>query len=126
MSNGYPTVLTGTDYQIPLRSIANLNVTYGFLNPSSSEPGLVAFSADGSLLFEFLQEASRVDVYETQAMHLVRRINLEQASSVRQMIVDRDNKYLFLGDQSVFPGLRAYLVNPPSKPPLTFPAHSLA
>jgi hypothetical protein len=97
---------------------------FGVLNPSTSPAGLVAFSADGQLLFELPPDELRVDVYDTRAMHLMRRINLDQGISVTQMVVDRDNKYLFLNVPG-YPGLLGYLVNPPSPPPPIFPAHTL-
>jgi hypothetical protein len=125
LSYDYPTGQGDTHYRIPLRSTTDLNTTFGFLNPNTSRAGLVAFGADGTLLFEFLQEDLRVDVYETQAMRLVRRINVDSHVSAKQMVVDSDDKHLFISSEG-YPGVLGYLVHPRSTGPLTVPAHSLA
>jgi YVTN family beta-propeller protein len=113
-----------------VRSTADLNVVQGSLL-SANFPTDIGYSFDGSLLFQTMQQRSRIDVFQTATFQLARTITLperaipaDEQNATQSMAVDRTNSYFFVS--SIFgtaPGVYVYSLTPP--PRSQTPAKSL-
>lgn len=125
---------SGQHYKIPERSTADFNTSFGVLNPDdTAHLGHIAYSADGTMLFRHIFKdggiAGEIDVLDAATMRRLRSISLPSWASVAKMVVDRDNRYLFIGspDPLYYPdsvGLIVYELKPPSSN-VDVPAKSL-
>lgn len=116
----------GTNAPIPapfLRSTADLALTFGALPSGGYRTNVLTFSRDDRWLFDFSWDNHRVDILDGRNALLGSVIEIDHAAqSPSQMVVDRDNRYLFL-----LSGLDilVYDVNLVTSFPTSFPPHSL-
>jgi len=119
--NGNPATIDPTQ----VRSGADLNSIQGsFASPGI--PSNLVYSFDGSLLFQAMQQRSRIDVFRTNSGQLARTITLpnravpgnDNNSIVQGLAVDQTNSYLFVVSNSgSATGLYIYSLLPPPQPP---------
>jgi hypothetical protein len=113
-----------------VRSAGDLNIVQGNLT-SPTFPSDIVYSADGSLLFQAMQQRSRIDVFNVANSQLARTITLpdralpaDDFSVTQSMAVDRTNSYFFAASTNSLGGaVYVYSLAPPARP--TAPAKSL-